>query len=156
MSREFPGVDAPMTLILAIPLVMLGGTIGALARYLALALVSARTSLPGWCGILVVNLLGSFLIGFFVNWLTLEQAGLRLGPLSPLDLEIERIEHGELLALTAVGFCGAFTTFSSFALDNVFLAIEDRRWLVANIVASVGACFLAVLGGWTLGGMVTA
>ncbi len=145
-----------MTLILAIPLVMLGGTIGALARYLVLTLVSARTSLPGWCGILVVNLLGSFLAGFFVNWLTLEQAGLRLGPLSPLNLEIERIEYGELLALTAVGFCGAFTTFSSFALDNVFLAIEDRRWFTANILVSVGACFLAVLGGWTLGGVVAA
>ena len=145
-----------MTLILAIPLVMLGGTIGSVARYLVLALLSARTPLPGWCGILVVNVLGSFLIGFFVNWLTLEQGELRLGPLSPLGLEIEQIELGELLALTAVGFCGAFTTFSSFALDNFFLAIENRRWLAVNIVASVGACFLAVLGGWTLGGVVAA
>ena len=71
-----------------------------------------------------------------------------------MTLEVKRVELGELLALSAVGFCGAFTTFSTFSLDNYFLSIEERGRLLFNVVASVVLCFAAVYGGWILGSVV--
>ena len=142
-----------MTLVLSIPLIMLGGSLGAICRFLVQGLIASSTRLPGWCGILAVNLLGSFLIGLSVAWISGDLAALRLSDLSPATLAIESIELGELLAFCAVGFCGAFTTFSSFSLDSFFLAIENRRHLAINLVVSVVGCYFAVVGGWALGSL---
>lgn len=145
-----------MTLALSIPLVMLGGSVGAICRYLLQALIASRTALPGWCGILIINIIGSFLIGLAVKWISAEIGALKPGGQSLMGLEIERVELQELMALTAVGFCGAFTTFSTFSLDNFFLATEGRGRLVGNIVGSVVLCLGAVYAGWLLGSAVSA
>ena len=142
-----------MTLVLAIPLVMIGGSFGAICRFLVQGFIASSTRLPGWCGILAVNLLGSFLIGLSVAWIGGDLAALRLSNLSPAARATETIELGELLAFSAVGFCGAFTTFSSFSLDNFFLAIENRWHLAVNLLVSVVGCYIAVLGGWALGSL---
>ncbi|MEE2681279.1 MAG: CrcB family protein [Planctomycetota bacterium] len=143
-----------MTLVLSIPLIMLGGSIGAIGRYLVLNSVAAWTRLPGWCGVMVVNVIGSFLIGFFVNWISKDLAALHPGGQSLMALEVEKLELQELLALSAIGFCGAFTTISSFSLDNYFLACESRGRLCTNVLGSLLICFLAVYLGWLLGSEV--
>ena len=145
-----------MTLVLAIPLIMLGGSLGAICRFLVQGFIASATRLPGWCGILAVNLLGSFLIGLSVAWISGDLSALRASSLSPASIAIETIELGELLAFTAVGFCGAFTTFSSFSLDSFFLAIENRWHLAINLLCSVLGCYLAAVGGWALGSLVAA
>ena len=143
-----------MTLVLAIPLIMFGGSLGAICRFLVQGFIASSTRLPGWCGILAVNLVGSFLIGLSVAWISDDLAALRTSGLSPTNIAIETIALGELLALTAVGFCGAFTTFSSFSLDSFFLAFENRRHLVVNVLVSVFGCYFAAVGGWALGSLV--
>jgi CrcB protein len=109
-------------------LVALGGAGGAAARHLGDSAIRARW--PGrfpW-GILLVNLSGSFLLGLL--------GGAGLGP-----------RWGALLA---VGFCGAFTTWSTLALDVVSLARKRAWWLaVLDLAASVAGGLLAVaLGAW--------
>ena len=96
--------------------VFLGGGIGALARY-GISLLFARSSFVTVftfpLSTLLINIVGSFAIGFLYA-LTLFN-----GKLSP---EIQ-------LALT-VGFCGAFTTFSTFALE-IFNLIRDGALALA-------------------------
>ncbi|MDT7571720.1 MAG: fluoride exporter [Actinomycetota bacterium] len=91
-------------------LVVLGATVGAPLRLL----VSRRV--PDENGTLVVNVLGSLLIGLF--------AGM----------------SADWYALLAVGFCGAFTTYSTFAVEAVTLR---PRSSLRHVVLSVGLCCLA-------------
>ena len=106
---------------------IIGGISGTLARYFLTGAVHQAwgTSFP--YGTLVVNLIGCFLIGLL--------AALSEGKL-PLDANTR--------LLLVIGFCGAFTTFSSFVLDtaNLMKHGEDLRAFV-NIALSVAAGFLA-------------
>lgn len=111
-------------------LVALGAASGAAARHLGDRAV--RSWWPGrfpW-GILLVNLTGSLLLGLVV--------GAGVGP-----------RWGALLA---VGFCGAFTTWSTLALDVVTLA-RGRAWWPAALAlaASLVGGLLAVAVGVRLG-----
>lgn len=110
--------------------VAIGSALGGVARY-ACSGVIARTigEVFPW-GTLAVNVIGSFIIGFF-NTLT--------GP------------DGRLLVGTTarqfvmIGFCGGYTTFSSFSLQTLNL-VQDGDWLraIANINLSVALCLVAV------------
>jgi CrcB protein len=111
-------------------LVALGGAIGSLARY-AMTLLSVRLwgiTFP-W-GTVLINVLGSFVIGFFAA-LTSIEGPLPAGP--------------GLRVFVMVGICGGFTTFSSFSLQTLDL-LRGADWLgaVLNIVLSVAFCLLAV------------
>jgi CrcB protein len=104
-------------------LVGLGGVCGALARHLLGERVDVRNG-----DTLAVNLLGSVLLGALVA--------------APVD--------APLLQLLGTGFCGAFTTFSSFAFETVRLAEtgEPGRALgnaVANLVGALVAVALGAL-----------
>ncbi len=105
---------------------MLGGLLGTLARY-GLAGVTHRvlgTDFPH--GTLAVNLLGCFLIGFFV---VLSETKFLLGPNARL--------------LLMVGFCGAFTTFSTFILESSNLIRDGETFrALLNVVGSVILGFL--------------
>ena len=109
--------------------VMIGGALGSLARYLIslLALPISR-DLP-W-GTIGINILGSFIIGFF-GTLTLSQGRF---PVS---------ENMRLFVM--VGICGGFTTFSSFSLQTLDLLRGGAMFRAGlNIVLSVALCVAAV------------
>jgi len=110
--------------------VALGGAIGSLCRFWAgLAMARWNEALP-W-GTILINIGGSFLIAFF-GALTLAKAP-------------ARIAVGEnFRLLVMVGFCGGFTTFSTFSVQTFELLREGAimRGLL-NIVISVILCLIA-------------
>lgn len=111
-----------------------GGALGAVARHLSV-LLTARLLGGGFpYGTLIVNVVGSLLIGATFQWLLL-----RGGESS-----------AELKAFVMVGFLGAFTTYSTFALETVQLLQEAAygRSLVnmlANLMLCVCAAWLGML-----------
>ena len=116
-------------------LIAVGGAVGTLARYLiSVAAVPFGHTLP-W-GTILINVSGSFVIGFF-GTLTLSQGR------HPLP------ETARLFIM--VGFCGGFTTFSSFSLQTLDLMRHGSlmRALI-NVVASVVLCVGAVAIGHAL------
>jgi len=107
--------------------VAIGGAIGSVARYLV---GSGSTKLFGlafpW-GTLIINIVGSFLIGAFV-----ESFALRWD--AP---QVVRV-------FLTVGICGGFTTFSAFSLDAYLLMERGELWPAAaytagSIALSIGA-----------------
>ncbi len=140
-----------MSTFIAYLFVLVGGAAGALSRFGVQEVFRTFTRWPGWVAVFFVNVLGSFAIGLVVAWLqglmTLEHSQ-RLDPLQ-LYIETQNANHG--IALLAAGFCGAFTTFSSFSLDNHFLAKESRALLILNMLGSLIACLAAVAVGWSIG-----
>jgi CrcB protein len=115
--------------------VALGGAIGSTARLWLGAHVAMLIGLSFPWGTILVNILGSLIIGFFA---TLTGPGGRV--VVPVDAQ----------AFVMVGLCGGFTTFSAFSLQTLELA-RDGRLLhaAANIMLSVVLCLSAVaLGHW--------
>ncbi|WP_435151535.1 fluoride efflux transporter CrcB [Haladaptatus sp. DFWS20] len=104
-------------------LVGIGGMLGALSRHF----VGQRLSGDGQAT-LAVNVLGSFVLGTLTTGLTTDP---------------------ELLTLFGTGFCGAFTTFSSFAFETVRLYERGkRREAISNATVNlVGALAAVALGG---------
>jgi fluoride exporter len=120
--------------------VAIGGAIGSVARFWISDFISDAAQRPGsvlpW-GTLVVNVSGSFVIGFLFAFT--EPGGRRmLGP------------GGKYFFM--YGLCGGYTTFSAFSLQTLEL-LRSREWFSAsgNIVLSVGLCLLAVWLGFLLG-----
>lgn len=138
----------------AILLIMLGGMLGALARYGCQRAVLRFTALPGWVAIMAVNILGSVIIGFAAAWIAGDLHQLALRELTPLGRELERHTLAEFAALVVVGFCGAYTTFSTFSLDNVMLWKDHKSQCLVNMIGTTILAFVAVALGWHLGGMV--
>jgi CrcB protein len=103
-----------------------GGAAGALARY------GVGRAVESWgLDTLVVNVLGSFAIGVLLA------AGL---------------SETTLLA-GAVGFCGAFTTFSSFAVETVRMAEDGESGIaMVNAAGTLLLALVAVLAGTIVGG----
>jgi fluoride exporter len=111
--------------------ISLGGIIGANLRFGVnrLAANYLSPSLP--YGTLIVNVTGSFVLGFFLAWTT------------------ERVLADPMWrALVAVGFCGAYTTFSSFSYETFRLFEEGHHALAAaNFAANNLASLAAVVAG---------
>lgn len=101
-------------------LVALGAAVGAPARYVTAHLLDDR--LP-W-GTVLVNVVGSFLLGLF--------SGLALS--------------GDRLALLGTGFCGALTTYSAFAVQVHDLG--PRKGAVTVVLTVVPALVLCFAGFW--------
>ena len=111
-------------------LIAVGGAFGAVSRYGLSSLVYQVTGRGFPWGTLMVNVIGSLLMGFLSVWL------------------IERIASSDLRALLMVGFLGALTTFSTFSLETLEL-IEDGALAraFANILVSVVVCVAAAWAG---------
>jgi CrcB protein len=115
-------------------LVAVGGAIGSVARawvsVMAVRLVGA--SFP-W-GTMVINIVGSMVIGIV--------AATALSPTRTIFTQEVRI-------FLMVGFCGGFTTFSSFSLQTFELLREGRPAVAfANVALSVLLCLLATTAGY--------
>ena len=108
--------------------VVVGGGAGALARYVAASAIMTRFGGTFPLGTLVINVTGSFLIGFLMTVLT---ERLHLDPVWRL--------------LLVVGFLGGYTTFSSFEWET-FTAVRDGAlWNgMLNVVSSVMLGYVAV------------
>ena len=99
-------------------LVALGGALGSMARY-GLSLMASLLSVSGLWATLTANGLGSFLIGMGFALL-----------------------KGDAYLLAAVGFCGGFTTFSTFSLQSVELLQSGQKGLAALYI--VGSLALSM------------
>jgi CrcB protein len=109
-------------------LVLIGGGAGALARYMAASAIMARFGGKFPLGTLVINVTGSFLIGFLMTILT---GRLQLDPRWRL--------------LLVVGFLGGYTTFSSFEWETYTTVREGQLWAgMLNVVSSVMLGYVAV------------
>jgi CrcB protein len=115
--------------------VALGGATGSVARLWLGVQVALLTGLGFPWGTILVNIIGSLVIGF-VATLT--------GPSGRVVVPVNA------QAFVMVGLCGGFTTFSAFSLQTLDLARDGRLLLAtANIVLSVVLCLVAVaLGHW--------
>ncbi|HEY8671518.1 MAG TPA: fluoride efflux transporter CrcB [Terriglobales bacterium] len=123
--------DLPINEVL---IISLGAIFGANARWL-ISRYAARVLGPTFpYGTLFINVTGSLIVGFFVVWTS------------------ERVlVDPRWRLLVVVGFCGAFTTFSSFAFETMAY-FEQGQWLLmaANFLANNLLCLGAALAGMAL------
>ena len=96
-----------------------GSALGGVGRYLLGGLVQRLLSGTFPAGTLVVNLTGSFLLGLFLRY------ALDTPTLTP-----------ELRAFLTIGFCGGYTTFSTFSYETMLL-LEDGEWTRAGLYAGL-------------------
>lgn len=122
--------------------IAIGSALGGMARYWCSGIAARLIGETFPWGTIIVNIVGSFIIGFFAT-LT--------GP------------DGRIFADTLtrqfvmIGFCGGYTTFSSFSLQTLAL-LQDSEWLLAsaNIALSVITCLFAVWAGYALAASINA
>jgi CrcB protein len=105
----------------------LGSALGGIARYLVSAFIQHRSGSEFPLGTLVVNLTGSLLMGFLVRWALASPA-----------------VTAEVRALLTTGFCGGYTTFSTYSFETMTL-VEDGDYRRAALYA-VASVALALLG----------
>jgi CrcB protein len=114
--------------------IALGGALGSVGRYACSSFIATWFGEAFPWGTLIINVLGSFVIGFF---------GALTGPDGRL------LVPGDMRQFVMVGVCGGYTTFSSFSLQTLTLA-QDGEFLRAglNVGASVVLCLLSVWLGY--------
>lgn len=117
-------------------MVLAGGGLGSLARYLAGTWIMTKYGGRFPAGTLVINITGSFLIGVFMALLT------------------ERLQpHPNWRLFLVVGVLGGYTTFSSFEYETYQMVRDGSGWMaMLYVTASVG---LGYLGVW-MGALLTA
>ncbi|HZQ21497.1 MAG TPA: fluoride efflux transporter CrcB [Terriglobales bacterium] len=115
-------------------IVSLGAIFGACSRYY-LSRLAAKTLGPVFpYGTLIINVTGSLIVGFFLVYAS---ERVLLDPRWRL--------------LVVVGFCGAFTTFSSYAFETMAY-FEQGQWhlMLTNVLTNNLLCLAAALGGMAL------
>ncbi len=108
-------------------LVAIGGSLGAITRYLVSNLYSDNSAIP--YGTLTVNVIGSFLLGILITL-----------------YEFDIIDQ-PLFILTGIGFMGSFTTMSSFAIDTLLLLDRSTGLALKNISIMLLLVFIGALTG---------
>ncbi|MFV8279980.1 fluoride efflux transporter CrcB [Christiangramia marina] len=112
-------------------LVFLGGGLGSSLRYLLSKYLNDGGVIPQ--GTLVVNVLGSFLLGLALGWF----------------IKHDMLNH-QLYFLVAIGFCGGFTTFSTFSFENFNMIksgdyISFSIYFLGSIILGIIAIFLGII-----------
>jgi CrcB protein len=113
-------------------LIGLGGFLGSTARYLFQNFVSKLHTIPFPYGTFLINITGSLLIGLVYGY-------------------TERYEmlSMEIRLFVATGFCGGFTTFSTFSFESFNLLKEGNYiYFLIYITGSILFCILAALTGY--------
>jgi fluoride exporter len=112
--------------------VAIGSGIGGATRLLVGNFIQQRIGVSFPLGTLVINVTGSFILGFILRY------ALGAPEMSPA-----------LRALLTTGFCGGYTTFSTYSFETATL-IEDGRYERASlyILLSVGVALLATFAGF--------
>jgi CrcB protein len=117
--------------------VAVGGAIGSMARFWLAGAMMALTGPRFPWGTLLINVLGSFLIGLV--------AGMTLAP--------PRVGlHPDVRIFLMTGICGGFTTFSAFSLQTLEL-MQGGEFVPAlgYAIGSVVLCVVATYSGWLVG-----
>ena len=105
-------------------LVSVGGAVGSVMRFLTSVLVTRSEPFPFPVGTFAVNILGCFCIGLFANLLP----------------------SNNLRFLLITGFCGGFTTFSTFA--NETLSLANNNHMAMAFVYTISSCVLGISAVW--------
>jgi fluoride exporter len=120
--------------VIELLVISLGAIVGANARYL-LSRFTAKELGPVFpYGTLFINIVGSLIVGFFVVWTT------------------ERVlADPRWRLLVVVGFCGSFTTFSSYAFETMSY-FERGQWvlMLTNVLTNNLLCLGGALVGMAL------
>ena len=122
--------------------IAVGSALGGMARYWCSGVAARLVGETFPWGTLVINIVGSFIIGFF----------------AALTGPDGRVEVGTTVRqFVTIGLCGGYTTFSSFSIQTLSLA-QDGEWFRAGayIVASVVCCLIAVWAGYLLAASINA
>jgi len=108
--------------------------VGANLRYLLSRFAARELGSVFPYGTLFINLVGSFIVGFFVIWTT-ERA----------------LVDPRWRLLVVIGFCGSFTTFSSYAFETMSY-FETGQWglMLANVFSNNLLCLGGTLAGMAL------
>lgn len=116
--------------------IAVGSALGGVARFYCSGVVARAMGETFPWGTLIINVVGSFVIGFF-------------GTLTGPDGRI--FASSTTRQFVMIGLCGGYTTFSSFSLQTLNL-MNDGEWFRAgaNIGGSVVFCILAVWAGHVL------
>nr|WP_090748886.1 fluoride efflux transporter CrcB [Mesobacillus persicus] len=114
-------------------LIGVGGALGAICRYSLGLFVAGRTKSSFPYGTWIINISGSILLGIVFN------------------LHINGAVADWVMLFVGVGFCGAFTTFSTFGNEIVQLIVANKwKLAVGYVVTSVVVSFLAAWVGFLL------
>lgn len=106
-------------------LVGAGGAVGSIIRFLTSEITTRFYSQPFPLATFIVNVVGCLIIGMLVNTLS---------------------ANDNLKMLLVVGFCGGFTTFSTFARESLSLINQGQSLLA--LVYITGSCLLGVFAVW--------
>ena len=111
--------------------ISIGAIVGASSRYFVSRFVAKSVSASFPYGTLLINITGSFILGLFLVWST-ERA----------------LPDPRWRLLIAIGFCGSYTTFSSYAFESFALFEQGNYVLFAsNVLANNVLCLAGVLAG---------
>jgi CrcB protein len=115
-------------------LVLLGGGLGSVARYLLSYFLTKNNALNFPWATFIANTLGCIIIGLLFGY-----------------IQKNNLQNETLKLLLITGFCGGFTTFSTFSLENIQF-IQNQNYTLALIytLASLFVGFLAVFIGFKL------
>ncbi|HET9293089.1 MAG TPA: fluoride efflux transporter CrcB [Gemmatimonadales bacterium] len=115
--------------------IAIGSALGGVSRYLFGGLIQRLFDTPFPSGTLAINVVGSLLLGFIIRY------SLETPAVSP-----------ELRGFLTIGFCGGFTTFSTFSYESAVM-LEEGQW--TRLAAYVGLSVLLTVAG-TLAGFAVA
>lgn len=109
-------------------LIGLGGALGAICRYYLGVFITKRTNHVYPIGTFIINITGSLLLGIILN------------------LYKDDYIHDWVMFLVGVGFCGAYTTFSTFGNEVIQLVVANQKKLAFIYVGT--SVFCSFIAAW--------